>query len=141
VQEHYDVHLEGLCRVKGKLCRFATLNAFDEGEPPLCAVYPLTVRERLWWLWRKKRFEVCVGYHWTYPRTRSFHIRRPRWLFQALFNLHYRGLRVRRRFPFSRVAWRAHRVSTVSTIRRALLYLLAVAVLAVTLNVCIYLTR
>jgi hypothetical protein len=96
VRSHYDVHLEGLCRLKGKLCRFATLNAFDDGEPPLvCAVYPLTMRERLWWLWRKKRFEVCVGYHWTYPRTKGFYIRRPRWLFQALFNLHYKGLRVR----------------------------------------------
>jgi hypothetical protein len=32
VREHYDVHLAGLCRFKGKLCRFATLNAFDEGD-------------------------------------------------------------------------------------------------------------
>ena len=94
INSHYDVHLSGLCRVRGKLYRFS--NAYPEDEEPMiCQVYTLSPWGKIRWLWPKRKFEICVGYHWTYPQRsigERFYIRRPRWLFKLLFSLHYKSL-------------------------------------------------
>jgi hypothetical protein len=114
VSGHYDHHLTGLCRYQGKLCRFSVVDSenteYDEkldlGEEDYVEerwiltgyIYSLTLKEKIKWLYTKKKFEWCVGYHWTYPyrsdwnhRRRHFYIRRPTWLYRALFNFHYHG--------------------------------------------------
>ena len=90
-----DFPREGLCRFNGKLCRFVC--AFDDkDEPQGYEIFRLSFREKLNWLWRKRRFEICVGYHWTYPnrvRGERFVPKKPRWLHFLLFALHYRSLK------------------------------------------------
>jgi hypothetical protein len=114
VSSHYDVHLAGLCRYQGQLCKFTTdmqdnpnwdrerARNDDDYEEDLyiltCTVYKLSFVEKLKELYSKKKFEWCVGYHWSYPDRGNFYIRKPKWLFRALFNWHYYG------FDFSK--WR-----------------------------------
>jgi hypothetical protein len=97
VSSHWDVHLEGVCRHEGQLCRFECENPTrydDDGGPsrPRYSIYSLSTKEKLRWLYRKKKFEICVGYHWTYPycaQGRLFYLRKPRWLFALLWWWHY----------------------------------------------------
>jgi hypothetical protein len=90
-----DFPREGLCRFRGKLCHFVC--AFDDnGDPQGYEIFRLSLRQKLRWLRRKRRYEICVGYHWTYPnraRGESFTHRKPRWLHFLLFALHYRSLK------------------------------------------------
>ena len=95
ISDHYDCHLRGLCRHRGELCRFETLPDYDHDGPLVCEVYPLSLPAKAMWLSRKRLFEWCVGYHWTYPRDRWFRWREPKWLFKALFWLYYRPFYVR----------------------------------------------
>ncbi len=115
VSSHWDIHLSGLCRYNGKLCQFSTTQEnnpeWDEKRDAedddynispfitTCAIYSLSLKEKAKWLFKKKKFEWAVGYHWTYPYRndwnhpkRHFFIRRPKWLYRALFNFHYYGL-------------------------------------------------
>ena len=73
----------GLLRFGGELCRFET--HYHRCE---VSVYRLTQAEKLKWLARKKLFELCVGYHWSYRRESMEHWfggRRPEWLHKMLF--------------------------------------------------------
>jgi hypothetical protein len=89
---YYDFPLSGLCRHGGSLCRFECENqeeAYGDHDIPVkYAIYALTPREKLHWLWRKKKFEICVGYHCTYPyraQGHHFYRRSPKWLFALLW--------------------------------------------------------
>jgi len=87
IANHYDLHLSGLLRFGGELCRFET--HYHRCE---VSVYRLTQAEKLKWLARKKLFELCVGYHWSYPERKHgarFCGRRPEWLHKMLFRLYY----------------------------------------------------
>lgn len=91
VSQHYDVHLEGLCRMGGTLCRFET--PWPARSRIRCHVFRLTWRARWQWRCRQWLFERCVGQHWSYPQRRRgvrFYSKRPRWLWQALFRAYYR---------------------------------------------------
>ena len=64
VQSHYDIHLRGLCRYGKRM----TLHSFETNEETeTCTIYHLGFFKKLKWLCKKKLFELCVGYHWTYP--------------------------------------------------------------------------
>ncbi len=100
ITNHYDIHRNGLCNYNNNLCEFKT----NEGEydwdkeeyiiPTTCDIYSLTLTEKLKWRYRQKKFELMVGYHWTYPYRktgeRSFHFRKPKWLYKWLFSLFYK---------------------------------------------------
>lgn len=71
VSSHWDVHLAGLCRYGGRLCRFETdQDTLDDNL--MVDIFSLSPVEKLRWLFRKKLFEWCVGTHWTYPLGRHY---------------------------------------------------------------------
>lgn len=87
VSDHYDIHLRGLCRYKTKLCYFTT--DYDTEDT---IIYSLRWHEKIKGIFKKKIFEWCVGYHWTYPQREEgaeFYYRKPELLFVILFNLYY----------------------------------------------------
>lgn len=93
VSNHYDVHLEGLCLVRGKIMRFEMPRDRFREEMPRLHVFKLGFLEKLHWLAKKKAFEICVGKHWTYPDRKHgvhFHIRKPEWLSRLLLNVYYK---------------------------------------------------
>lgn len=104
VNDHYDIHLSGLVKHKGELCRFVTDDQTywndetdDMDGETYVDIFSLTLLEKIKAKWRQKRFEWCVGYHWSYPyraEGHHFHIRNPRWLYHFLFNFHYYGLKL-----------------------------------------------
>lgn len=69
VSSHYDVHLEGLCRVNGELMYFKTEKSHlcYPWRNLRCHVFPLRGIDKLAWRIRQRLFEVCVGRHWSYP--------------------------------------------------------------------------
>lgn len=100
VSNHYDVHLSGLCRYGGQLCTFQCENPHEDG-PVFYTVEQLSDLNKLKWLTKKKLFEFCIDYYWTYPDRTHYHTRRPKWLTALLFGLYYHGI--------SRKAWRTAR--------------------------------
>lgn len=97
VSDYYDQPLTGLCRVDGRWC------AFDWGyRQPTVAVTELRPWSRWRWWARKRLFERCVGYHWSYgPQHRAFD---PGTTSTLLFKLYY----ARQKWPRWRenTAWR-----------------------------------
>jgi len=112
VSNHWDIHLNGICEYQNQICEFKTIQGeghwtyiLDEkGEeveedeyvetiPTVCEIYELTEKEKKERLSRQRKFEICVGYHWTYPYRktgeRPFRIRNPKWFYRLLFNLYY----------------------------------------------------
>lgn len=87
VSDHYDLHLTGICRDNGKLCRFET--DYDTTE---VSIFELSLLEKVMWLCQKKLFEWCVGYHWSYPEKKRgavFGGRKPEWFWNALLKIYY----------------------------------------------------
>ncbi len=101
ISNHWDIHLNGLCNYKNNLCEFKTKEGEYDWEkeeyiiPTTCDIYSLSLVEKIKWLSTKKKFELMVGYHWTYPyrktRERPFHYRKPKWLYKWLFSLFYKN--------------------------------------------------
>jgi hypothetical protein len=89
VSSYYDGPLEGLTKYKGKLCKFLCV---DDDEYYYYDIYSLTAWEKIKELWKKKKFELCVGYHWSYKngkRASGFYYRKPQWLYKWLFRMYY----------------------------------------------------
>ena len=87
IENHYDIHLYGLCREEGKLHRFKA--DYDTAE---CIIYRLSLAEKINWVIKKSLFEWCIGFHWSYPNRKNgvrFHYRRPRWLFGLIYKFYY----------------------------------------------------
>jgi hypothetical protein len=91
VDNHYDVHISGLCKLGFSLFYFKTIN-HDSDEELMCEVYMLSTIEEIKWKLKKFFFEQMVGYHWTYPKRKNshFHYRKPEWLYMILFKLYYK---------------------------------------------------
>lgn len=91
VNNHYDVHISGLCKLGFSLFYFKTIN-HDSDEELMCEVYMLSTVEEIKWKLKKFFFEQMVGYHWTYPKRKNshFHYRKPEWLYMILFKLYYK---------------------------------------------------
>jgi hypothetical protein len=94
VNNHYDVHLSGLCRLGFTLFYFKTNHEdlYDEDKELTCEVYMLSWTEEIKWKLKKFLFEQMVGYHWSYPQRKNerFHYRKPEWLYKILFKLYYK---------------------------------------------------
>ncbi|MEO6305086.1 MAG: hypothetical protein ABIP51_18150 [Bacteroidia bacterium] len=98
VSSHYDLHLEGLCRFNNKICLFKTLvgdynEEKDDFDEFFCEIYELTFKEKIKKLFFKKKFELMVGYHWSYPQRKKgvrFYYRKPVWFYKILYNLFYK---------------------------------------------------
>ena len=98
ISNHWDLHLEGLCKYKNKIHKFKTLEGewnedLNDWNESFCEIYKLNFIEKINLLWIKKKFEWFVGYHWTYPHRKngySFHYRKPKFIFVWLFNLYYK---------------------------------------------------
>lgn len=90
VNNHYDVHISGLCRLGFSLFYFKTIN-HDSDDELMCEVYMLSWSEEIKWKLKKFFFEQMVGYHWSYPQRKNnhFHYRKPVWLYKRLFWLYY----------------------------------------------------
>ena len=98
ISNHYDVHLGGTCIYNGELCEFK--NEYpdydedtDEWKDMIVEIYQLTLKEKLAWYKNQWLFEKCIGYHWSYKngkRGKSFHYRKPKWLYKIIFNLFYK---------------------------------------------------
>ena len=112
IENHWDIHLTGLCRVDGELHSFKTMDETDYNEMNdnclcckdggtddakdcrcdvytnvVCEVTKLTLIQKIKWLTRKWLFEVCVGKHWSYPhRYQGVHFNNKHPL---LFQLYY----------------------------------------------------
>ena len=94
VNNHYDVHLSGLCKMGNTLFYFKTIDYYGDDDLDLkCEIYMLSFLEEMKWRLRKFLFEQMVGYHWSYDKKTSkprFYYRKPQWLYVMLFNLYYK---------------------------------------------------
>jgi hypothetical protein len=98
VSDHYDIHLSGICKYQGRIYEFFTEDPgyneeTDDWEPIYTKLFYLTRYQIIKWLLKKKMFEICVGYHWTYPNRKEgerFYYRNPQWLYTRLFKLYYK---------------------------------------------------
>jgi len=100
IADHWDLHLKGLCKYGGELCLFQTIRGeydFDQEEyiiPDICNIFSLSLLEKIRWIFRKRLFEICIGYHWTYPYRktggRPFKYRNPKWLYKFIFKTYYK---------------------------------------------------
>ena len=98
VAGHYDVHLEGICRYENQICEFMAVGGewndeIDGYNPLYYDIYYLSFVEKCKWLYDKKLFEICVGYHWTYPQRANmqpWRLRKPEFLFKLLFRYYYK---------------------------------------------------
>lgn len=94
VTNYYDRPLSGLCYYNGDLTKFE-LNydpEDDEGINETYFIFSLTVFEKIKYLFQKKMFEICVGYHQTYVNNKKpsfFYMRKPKWVFSLLYNFYY----------------------------------------------------
>ena len=93
VSEVCDINLEGLCWHEGRLCRFKTENGRKDNTQyiPICRMYQLKFRDKLRWLWKKKKFEWCIGYHRSYPK-KLYKERKPKFFWKWVFGIYYFGL-------------------------------------------------
>ena len=94
VSNHWDYHLEGICRMPdGRLGWFEAIDSCkDPDEWANYEIRPLVGIEKIKKVLNKFFFEVCVGYHWSYPQEiegRMYRIRSPKFLHNILFNLFY----------------------------------------------------
>ncbi len=103
ISDHWDIHLNGTCIYNNKTCEFKTIageykwnketEEVDVITEDVCEIYSLDEKDKKEWLCSQKKFELCVGYHWTYPYRKTgekqFHYRNPKWFYKLLFNLYY----------------------------------------------------
>lgn len=98
ISNHYDVHLEGTCIFNNETCYFTNkYPEYDEDtacwEEMFVKIYKLTFKEKIKFAFKQKMFELCIGYHWTYPYRKqgaSFYYRKPKWLYVWLFDTYYK---------------------------------------------------
>jgi hypothetical protein len=91
VSDYYDGPLAGLTMYKGQLCKFRCVK--DDDKYLYYEIMSMNAWEKIRALWRKKKFELCVGYHWTYKngkRDSWFYYRKPQWFYKWLFRMYYR---------------------------------------------------
>ena len=88
ISDHYDIHLAGILKFQGKLCRFET-----DYETTEVSVYSLNFYEKIKWRVDKLIFEIFVGRHWSYPYRNNincqFYWRGPERLHKFMFNAYY----------------------------------------------------
>jgi hypothetical protein len=66
---------------------------WDDDGPTVYNVKPLSSINKVKALISKKAFEICVGYHWTYPNRKNgeeFYVKWPHWFWNMVFHLYYK---------------------------------------------------
>jgi hypothetical protein len=92
VQHQYDVHIKGLCKFNNKLALFKLIknsHYITDTKNIFYKVYELNFLQKCYFLYNKKMFELCVGYHWTYPLGREFYYKKPIWFWGSVMKLYY----------------------------------------------------
>lgn len=97
ISNHWDVHLSGTCIYEGELCEFKNdypnyNEETDVWDDMMVRIYRLSEYENKKWVANQKKFERCVGYHWSYDngkRGKSFYYRKPEWFYKLLFRWFY----------------------------------------------------
>jgi hypothetical protein len=96
IRDHWDVHLNGTCMYNGNLCEFENTSPdyneeLDDWEEMFVKIYKLDFIDKIKWYYKQWLFEMCVGYHWTYPKRKDayFYYRKPKWLYMWLSNCYY----------------------------------------------------
>lgn len=99
VTKHYDIHLKGTCIYDGKLCEFNSIypdwnEENDCFEETFTEIYELNLFQKIKWLWTQFKFEMFVGYHYSYKKGKKvcnngFYIRKPKWLYKRLLNMYF----------------------------------------------------
>ena len=85
VSDFYDIELHGLCTHNGSLCEFKT-----DYETNIATIYSLSFIQKTKWLIRKRVFEICVGYFWSYKNDcYEMKFKKPTWFGKIVFNLYY----------------------------------------------------
>lgn len=70
VENYWDYPVSGLALVGNKLHYFYDISGLGDHT---VSVQPLSFIPKLKWLLKKRLFEICVGYHWTYgPKHKEF---------------------------------------------------------------------
>jgi hypothetical protein len=98
ISDHWDCHMSGLCCHNRRL-RWFEAEYDDDGEyrdNTKYSIYSLSLLEKLRRLWHKKKFEICVGRHWTYPDRNNgvmFQRKKIKWLGAILWAWQYGKLR------------------------------------------------
>ena len=88
VDNHYDLHLSGLCFHNGKLCRFET--DYDTHE---VFIFSLNYFEKIKWKIRKRLFEIFVSKNWSYPLGVAYPQRTPKWFWDFMTSFYYKFIR------------------------------------------------
>lgn len=97
ISNHYDLHLKGTCIYNNELCAFKAIKGdwndeLDNWDESFCQIYSLTKIEKYVEIKEQRKFELMVGYHWSYPQRKEgvgFYIRKPKWLYKILFKMYY----------------------------------------------------
>jgi hypothetical protein len=90
IYSYYDLPLQGLCRMGKELCKFQLIDY--DAKRIKYHVFKMPWYEKIYHLWNKKLFELCIGYHWSYPELRKppyFYHRKPKWFWTLIFNIYY----------------------------------------------------
>jgi len=104
VSNHYDMHLNGTCIYDGEICEF--VNPYPDYSEELddlvyenVKIYRLGIAEKIKWIWKQWLFEQCVGYNWTYGKSKKgqeltkrgewFTRSKPDWLKKVLYKWYY----------------------------------------------------
>ena len=98
VAKHYDYHINGICKYDNEICEFKGIEPNwnpkkDDWDETWYEIYKLSTKEKIKWKIRQKKFELMVGYHWSYPQRKEgtdFYIRKPKWFFNMLFRIYYK---------------------------------------------------
>ena len=109
VTNHWDIHLDGICKYKGSLCSFHCVewgywkpieeegvDEDDWDEEWIDSIYEITslsLWEKIKWKFSQWKFEIFVGKHWSYrngKRGPKFGANRPKWWVQWAFNWYYK---------------------------------------------------
>jgi hypothetical protein len=84
----YDHPLSGLCIYENKVHYFEW-----EYDSEFIEIYELTFLHKIFWLMRKKLFEICVGEHCSYDKGKPTYQMKTNRFSWFLFNFYYYGFK------------------------------------------------
>jgi hypothetical protein len=88
VSNYWDHPLHGTCIHDGKLHEFNW-----EYDDDYVMISKLSFKEKLKWWYKQKKFEICIGYHWTYvdgKKSSYYKRRKPEFFWKFVFDLYYK---------------------------------------------------
>ena len=105
---YWDGPLNGLCNYDGTVHYYDCIQNHNRhgnrSRYDTFIVYKLSIREKIKFLYRLKKFQLMVGYHTVYQNGRRmgrFVHRKPKWFFNFLFNFYYYGFNFKKYHKWS----------------------------------------